>query len=165
MRQYLFQIFFIFLAFVLTSANAAVIRNQDAPENIFTYLHKKYPGAEDITIEQKIHFGQTLYEVKFKENKADGNEIHKQELVKLFRANGRFYTNAYQVERHAFNVIPAEAEQTLKTQYPDYKILSMRMISNPNGVGDEYEIELLVSGNILNITINNSGAIVSESAK
>ncbi len=163
MRQHLLQVFFILSAFILTPANAALINNQDVPENIVNYLHKKHPDAKDITVEERTHFGQPFFEVRFEENKTDGNnKTYTQKLVKLFHKNGHFFTNAYSVDHHAFNVMSVEAEQSLKSHYPAYKILDMRMISNPNGIGDEYEIDLLVSGNILNVTVNNLGDIISE---
>jgi frataxin-like iron-binding protein CyaY len=41
----------------------------------------------------------------------------------------------------------------------------MKTVANPNGVGEEYEIDLLVSGKILNITIDDQGKIISETGQ
>ncbi len=49
--------------------------------------------------------------------------------------------------------------------YPKYEILAMKTVANPNGVGEEYEIDLLVSGKILNITIDDQGKIISETGQ
>jgi hypothetical protein len=163
MRKYLLQALLMTMVFVSASTNAGTISMQDLPEKIVNYMHKKHPEAMDVTVVEKTHFGQSLYEVNFKESKVDlNNTPYVEEMGELFRKDGHLFTNVISMEKHAFNIIPAEAEQSLQAHYPDYEILAMRQIGNPNGVGDEFEITLLVSGEILHVSINDNGKLISE---
>jgi len=165
MRHIFLPFFYLSLASISVAVNAEIIDHQNVPEGISTYLHDKHPSAEEITIKDKNHFGRQLYEVRFKETKTENDKTYKQDMDELFRTNGDYFTNVYQVEHHGYNVMSDKAKKSLQSHYPDYKILSMRMISNPNGNGEEYEINLMVSGKNLNVTFNNFGDLISESEK
>ncbi len=76
--------------------------------------------------------------------------------------NGHFYTNAMVVQQEAFNILPSATVKSLQLKYPEYKILAMKTVANPNGVGEEYEVDLLVSGKKWNISIDGQGTLISE---
>ncbi len=76
--------------------------------------------------------------------------------------NGHFYTNEIVVEKHSYNIVSDEVTKKLKLRYPDYEIMAMKAVSNPNNVGEEYEIDLLTSGKLWNIGIDNQGNLISE---
>jgi hypothetical protein len=163
MYHYFFKVLFLMLAVFSMTVNAGTIDKQDVPEKVFSYIYKKHPKAQDITVEKTTHFGLPLFKVCFKANQYNlNNRIYQAEFVRLFRFNGHFYTNEIAVERHAFNVISDAAKKGLQLNYPDYEILAMKAVSNPNGVGEEYEIDLLVSEKILNISIDDKGKVISE---
>jgi hypothetical protein len=163
MRNYLLQFSFITLAIFSISINAKVISKQDVPEKVFSFIYKKYPKAEAITIEEKTHFGRSLYEVKFKVSQTDNNnKIYNEEFIELFKTNGHFYINVIAVERPSFSMITSDIKKNLQLYYPDYKILAMNLVINPYGVGEEYEMNLLVSGEIWNISIDDKGKLISE---
>jgi hypothetical protein len=162
-RQYLLQIFFIFLAVVSSSVYARIIDRQDLPEKIFTVINKKHPKAEIMTIEDKTHFGQPLYAIKIRETQYDmNNQIYFEETVELFRPNGHFYTNEINIKRESFDLIlPSEIKESLHQQYPDYKIQEIQIVTNPNSIGEEYDIALLASGRVWNISIDSKGKLIS----
>jgi len=163
MYHYFFKILFLMLAVFSMTVNAGTISKQNVPEKVYSYVYKKYPKAQDIIVEETTHFGLPLYKVSFKANQYDlNNQVHQAEFVKLFKFNGHFYTNEISVERHAFNVISDATKKGLQLNYPDYEMLAMKAVSNPNGVGEEYEINLLVSEKIWNISIDDKGKVISE---
>lgn len=163
MYPHTLKIIFLLLTIFSLATNANTINKQDVPKQVFDYIYKKHPEAKDITVEAKTHFGQSLYEVTFTANQNDRNgQVFQEKLVNLFRVNGHFYTNAIVVQHAAFNIIPTATIKSLQLNYPKYEILGVKTVDNPNGVGEEYEIDLLVSGNIWNISIDNQGKIISE---
>ncbi len=157
------KISFLILSIFSVTVNAGAINRQDVPKKVFDYIYKKHPNAKDITIAERTHFGQALYEVKFTEKKQDLNGKEYQEnFVDLFKMNGRFYTNEFVIEHQAFNIMPTETVKSLQLNYPNYEILAMKTVANPNSVGEEYDVDLLVSGQILNVSIDDQGKIISE---
>jgi|GEM_PF-6435740 len=155
---------FFSLIFVSISANARMVSDINLPEQIFSYLNEKYPKAEDFTAVEKTHFGRSFYEVNFKLMTVDkNNKSYLDDRGELFhKSNGHIFTNVITVQPNNFNVISAAAKKTLNLSYPGYKMLGMKMVVNPDGVGEEYEIDLMVSGKLLNISMNNKGKVFSE---
>lgn len=166
MRHYLLQFIFITLAIVSISVHAKVISKQDVPEKVFSFIHKKHPKAQDITIEEKTHFGRSLYAVKFNVSQTDkNNKIYKEKYIDLFKTDGHFYTNVMAVDRSSFSMISTKIKKSLQLLYPDYQILEMNLVSNPYGAGEEYELVLLVSGQIWNISMDEKGNLISEASQ
>lgn len=156
------------IAFPLTTlaVNASEFSLQDLPQKAMDYLHKHHPKAKDFSVKEKKHFGQSFYQVSFKESKFDKNNTpYDEEIGELFRPNGYLFTNIVTVEKHAFNIISEDAMKSLQTNYPKHKLLGVKMITNPNDYGEEYDIELLASGKVWEITVNNNGEILSETEK
>ncbi len=155
--------FFLFLAVFSGAAYAATLNKQDVPGNVFDYVYKKHPEAKDFNIEEKIHFGLSLYKVSFTANQKNKNgQDFQAKFVDLFKMDGHFYTNEIVVEKHSYNVVSDEVTKKLKLRYPDYEIMAMKAVSNPNNVGEEYEIDLLTSGKLWDIAIDNQGNLISE---
>ncbi len=168
MQKKFIKIFWLLLSLTSTSftVNAKNISMQDLPQKALDYMHKNHPKAKAISVQEKNHFGQSFYQVTFEENKTDQNNMpYEDEMGELFRPNGQLFTNIIIVEKHSFNVISDQAVKSLQSNYPDYKILAVKMINNPNRYGEEYDIDLMVSGNILEITLDNNGEILSEMRK
>jgi len=157
---------FLLLITVSLTGNAQTLNKQDVPEKIFDYIYKKHPEAKDISITEKKHFNQPLYEANFTANNIDKNgQSYEEKITDLFRINGRFYTNELVVDHNAFNIMSSAALKSLKSHYPKYEILMMKIVTNPNTVGEEYEMDVLVSGKIRNISMNSQGEIISETRK
>lgn len=168
MRHRLYQVLFLSIAVFFTAdfALAAPPGDQTYPASISSYLQNKYPAAENITVQKQNHFGREVYEVRFGEKIPDENGQNvNQQFVLLFRLDGDFYTSAYVVEPNAYNVVSDAVNDQLKSRYPGYKIKAMRMIDNPNGVGNEYEVSIQVSGKALQTTLNDKGEVINEVAK
>ena len=163
MRNYLIPFIILTFSVISSTTYGEALSGQDVPEAVHSYMQKKHPKAEEITIAQKTYFNIPLYEVTFTEEAYDkDNKMYKAKFAKLFRLNGHFYTNAIEVQPDAFNIITDAAEKSLRSHYPDYQITGMKIVSNPNGVGEEYEINLLNSGKSINVNINDKGKIISE---
>ncbi len=157
---------FLLLITVSLTGNAQTLNKQDVPEKIFDYIYKKHPEAKDISITEKKHFNQPLYEANFTAKNIDKNgQSYEEKITDLFRINGHFYTNELVVDHNAFNIMSPAALKSLKSHYPKYEILVMKIVTNPNTVGEEYEIDMLVSGKIRNISMNSQGEIISETRK
>lgn len=163
MRKYLISFIILTLSVIPLATHGKELSLQDLPEAVHVYMQKKHPGAEDITIEQRTYFNIPLYEVNFTEDAHDqDNKKYQAKFTKLFRLNGHFYTNAIKVQPDSFNIISDVAEKSLQSHYPDYQIEEMKIISNPNGVGAEYEIDIQDSGKSIIVNITDKGEITSE---
>ncbi len=166
MQKKMIEIFLLMLTLTSLTVSAEVINMQDLPQGAIDYMHKYHPKAKGISVQQKTHFGQPFYQVTFKESKTDQNNTpYEDEMGELFRPNGQLFTNIIVVEKHSFNVISDQAVKSLQSTYPNYKILAVKMINNPNRYGEEYDIDLMVSGNILEVTVDNNGTILNENRK
>ncbi|MFK5949042.1 MAG: hypothetical protein QM500_09790 [Methylococcales bacterium] len=163
MYHHFLKFSFLLLITVSLTGNAQTLSKQDVPEKIFDYIYKKHPEAKDISITEKKHFNQPLYEANFTAKNIDKNgQSYEEKITDLFRINGHFYTNALVVDHNAFNIMSSAAVNSLKSHYPKYEILAMKTVINPNTVGEEYEINMLLSGKIWNISINDQGEIITE---
>jgi len=163
MHSHFFKISFLLMSIFSITVNADLINKQDVPEKVFNYIYDKYPQAKDVTVEEKTHFGQPLYEVKLTSTQYDqNNQAYQAKKSELFKLDGHFFTNAFEVAHNSYTIITGVAEKKLQVQYPDYKILAMKIVSNPNGVGDEYEIYLKALGKTLDVSITDQGEIISE---
>ncbi len=166
MQKNMIGIMWLILTSTSLSVNAEVISMQDLPQKALVYMHKTHPKAKAVSVQQKTHFGQPFYQVTFKESKVDQNNTpYEEEMGELFKPNGQLFTNIIIVEKHSFNIISDQAVKSLQSTYPNYKLLAVKMINNPNRYGEEYDIDLMVSGNILAVTVNNNGEILSEIRK
>jgi len=166
MRPNLLSIVFIVLSFFSLSIHAKTITKENLPEKVFSYISKNHPKAQDMNIREVEHFGQPLYELKLTATKYDtNNKIYKEPLILFFRLNGDFYTNGIIVEHNSFKMISDAATKSLQQHYPNYEILAINTIVNPNGVGEEYDINLLASGKTWHLLINDHGKIMSEMMK
>ncbi len=166
MQKKLFETIWVILTLISMTVNAEIISKQELPQKALDYIQKYHPKAKEVFVEEKTHFGQPFYQVTFKESKVDQNNTpYEEEMGELFRPNGQLFTNIIFVEQHSFNIISDQAIKSLQSTYPNYKILAVKMINNPNRYGEEYDIDLMVSGNILAVTLNNNGEILSEIRK
>ena len=166
MQKKIIEIFMLLLTLTSLTVSAEVINMQDLPQGALEYMHKYHPKAKGIHVQEKTHFGQPFYQVTFKESKTDQNNTpYEDEMGELFRPNGQLFTNIIVVEKHSFNVISDQAVKTLQSTYPNHKILAVKMINNPNRYCEEYDIDLMVSGNILEVTVDNNGTILNENRK
>ena len=138
---------------------ARPVNKSELPEKIVHYLDKKYPNAKQLDLVEKTHFNQDFLELSFKQPL---DQKHSESMVKLFRPDGRFFTNVIAVEKHAFKLLPEVDRKTLESRYPGYKILEMNLIANPNNQGEEYEMVVLTGSRIFNISMDEHGSIISE---
>jgi len=161
MRFNFFNISLLWLAIFSMTVHADTISKENVPERVFDYIYKKHPDATNLIIEEKTHFGHHLYEVNFSTMHKDQNNQN-YEISKLFRMNGHFFADALNMKKQVFNIITDAAKKTLQTYDPNYEILSLKIVTNPNGAGEEYEIELLAQGDKLNISIDDHGRVISQ---
>lgn len=154
MRNYFLNLGFLVLVLSSIAANAEVVSKDSVPSKIMDQLYKRHPNAMDISVEKKIHFKQSLYEITFKEEK------DKEKLVELYRDNGRFFVNADYVT--GSNMMPAVAYDNLKAAFDTYTIKDSILVVNPNGVGEEYDLTVNSSGNDWSVIVDHNGNITEK---
>ena len=154
MRNYFLNLGFLVLALSSVSADAEILSKDAIPLQIMDQFYKRHANAIDISAEKKIHFKQSLYEITFKEEK------DKEKIIELYRDNGHFFVNADYVT--GSNMMPAVAYDNLKAAFDTYTIKDSILVVNPNGVGEEYDLTVNVSGNDWSVIVDHAGNITQK---
>jgi hypothetical protein len=154
MRNKFLNLGFLVLALSSVSANAEILGKDAIPPQIIDQFYKRHPNAIDISAEKKTHFKQALYEITFKEEK------DKPTLIELYRGNGRFFINGDNVTTS--NMMPPVAYDNLKAAFGTYTIKNAILVVNPNGVGEEYDLTVNVSGNDWSVIVDHTGNIIQK---
>lgn len=123
------------------------------PEKVTANILKRHPRAEAIQASFETHFGLKLLEVAFK---TEGGE----QVQELFTENGHLFTNELMLDTLA--ELSPEALAALKQQFPNYQLKKAELVTNPNGVGQEYEIYLHSGGSDWKISVNDKGTITQQ---
>jgi hypothetical protein len=145
---------FLVLALSSVFANAEILGKEAIPPQVLEQLYKKHPNAIDISAEKKTHFKQALFEITFKEEK------DKEAQIELYRGNGHFFVNADNVTTS--NMMPPVAYDNLKAAFGAYTIKQAILVVNPNGVGEEYDLTVTVSGNDWSVIVDHTGNITQK---
>jgi hypothetical protein len=155
MRNYFANMTLIALAILSFSAHSEPLGKEAIPEKIMDQVYKNHPNALDISAEQKKHFNQDLYEIRF----IDGEE----KLVKFYRANGQFFVDGAKIDTSEnTNILPPAGNDNLKSTFPKYDIVDAIMIVNPNGAGEEYELVVDAEGVSWQVSMDRDGKIVTK---
>jgi hypothetical protein len=154
MRNNFLNLGFLVLALSSVSANAEVLSKDAIPAPILDQFYKRHPNAIDVSAEKKIHFKQDLYEITFKDEK------DKEKIIELYRANGRFFVNGDDVTTS--NMMPPIAYDKLKAAFDTYTIKEATLVVNPNGIGEEYDLTVNVSGNNWSVIVDHNGNITQK---
>jgi len=159
MRNYLWNMAMVTMAIISIAAHSETLAKEAIPEKIMDQIYKKHPNALDISAEQKKHFGQDLYEIKFKEkvNEAEEN------LIKFYRTNGQFYVDGVKIDpSENTNMLPPAGNDNLKSTFTKYDIADAIMVVNPNGAGEEYELTVSSEGVNWRVLMDREGQIVTK---
>jgi len=155
MRNYFVNMTLVALAMISFSAQAEPLGKEAIPEKIMDQLYKAHPNALDISAEQTKHFNQDLYEISFK----DGEE----KLVKFYRVNGQFFVDGVKIDTSEnTNILPPTGNDNLKSTFTKYDIVDATMIVNPNGAGEEYELDVDSEGVTWHVSMDRDGKIVAK---
>lgn len=159
MRNYFLTMTLLALAIVSVQAHSETLEKEAIPQKIMDQIYKKHPNAMAISAEQKKHFGQDLYEIKFKEKV---NEVEENQ-IKFYRTNGQFYVDGVKIDTSEnANMLPTAGNDSLKSAFSKYDIANAVMIVNPNGAGEEYELLVNSEGVNWQLTMDKEGKIVSK---
>lgn len=123
------------------------------PARVKDQLLKRHPQAAEIQASPESHFGNHLLKVSFKEN----DEIN----MELFRANGALYSNVLPVDDPT--PLPSALLNTLKSEFTGYQFKKAELVVNPNGVGEEYGVYLLVDNANWLVWVNDKGQVLNKS--
>ena len=104
--------------------------------------------------EKKTHFKQGLIQISYKEEK------DKEVFIELYRTNGKIFVSADDVT--ASNVMPAVALENLKAVFNTYSIKKTILVSNPNGVGEDYDLIVNAAGVDWSVVIDYKGNIIQK---
>ena len=137
------------------TVNAQESRLASLPDKVKINILKRHPTAIDLhAVGNEIHFSHYLLEVAYK---VEGNDT---EVLDLFSEDGKLFANELTVEN--LNDAPHLVKETLENNVPGYKIIKAELVGNPNGLGEEYELYLLVGDEIMKVSINQKGNIVQS---
>lgn len=155
MRNYFVNMTLVALAMISFLAQAEPLGKEAIPEKIMDQLYKTHPNAVDISAEEKKHFNQDLYEIRF----TDGEE----KLVKFYRVNGQFFVDGVKIDTSEnTNILPPAGNDNLKSTFTKYDIVDATMVVNPNGAGEEYELEVESEGVNWHVSMDRNGQIVTK---
>lgn len=134
-------------------ASLPAIAETAIPDTIKQHILQRHPQATELQASEASHFGNKLLKLSYK----DGEDIN----LELFHANGKLFSNVLPIDDPA--PLPGELLKTLKTEFPDYQFKQGEMVVNPNGVGEEYSLHLLVNNSNWLVQINSKGKILGKS--
>lgn len=152
MRYSLLTLIFSVTSLVPVSSFADILSKEAIPEKILANFYKRHPDILDITARKKIHFGQDLYEIYFKEGE--------EKLVELYREKGPFYVNGSIID--GLGMLPPATDDNLKAVFSEYKIKEAILVVNPNGAGEEFDVTVSTPGAEWNVSIDGDGKITSK---
>ena len=130
------------------SVQAEKIPRSDVPEAVVKMIKKEHPKAKLIEIDKEMHFGEVLYEVKYK--------INGVKFETLFTPAGEHFGEEIEIP---ISELPKAIVKTLEKTFKTFKIDKVEKIEAPDGRieyevdvdgdGQEWEIELTPDGKIL----------------
>jgi len=132
------------------TVNAEQSAEVSIPEKVKADILKRHPNADDLQASHEIHFDHDLLEVSYKE---DGKEPK----LELFKADGKLFTDELPLDD--LNEAPPAVKEALAKNFPGYALKKAELIVNPNGIGEEYEIYLVVGGVNWKFSIDEKGGI------
>ncbi|MGZ4970035.1 MAG: hypothetical protein ACXV8O_04580 [Methylobacter sp.] len=143
------------LSAIALTVNAQQSTNADIPEKVKADILQRHPTARDFQAGHEVHFGQDLLEVAFKEE-------GKEPKLELFKSNGNLFTDELPLED--LNEAPAAVKEALEKSFPGYKLKKAELIANPNGVGEEYEMYLIVGDVNWKVSVNEKGKLEGKNS-
>lgn len=138
------------LSAIALTVNAQQSINISIPEKVEADILKRHPTAQDLEASHEVHFGYDLLEVTFKEE-------GKTPILELFNADDTLFTDELLLDN--LQEAPPEVKETLDKNFPGYKLKKAEVIANPYGVGEEYEIYLIVGDVNWKVSVNEKGNI------
>lgn len=146
MYKILLVISFVFSAF---TANAEVMETDTIPSNIMDQIYKKHPNALGFAAAKKSHFAQELIKIFYKEGE--------EKFVDYYRPDGHYFVSGHIIA--ADDMMFTDSKEKLKTEFKDYKITDAVLVVNPNGAGEEYDVNLESTGKAWNVLIDKKGGL------
>ncbi len=132
----------------ICSVQAEKIPRSEVPKAVVKTIKKEHPKAKLIEIDKEVHFGEVLYEVKYK--------INGVKFETLFTPKGEHFGEEIEIP---LSELPQAIVKTLKKTFKQLKIEKAERIEHPDGRveyevdvegdGQEWEIELSPEGKIL----------------
>lgn len=135
-----------------------VLTKEQIPEKVLAGFDKKHPNAIEVSAEPKKHFGQDLFMISYKLEKAENPT-----QVVYFRTNGSLFVNGNDVATGQNAVrMPEAAYNNLKSEFGEYSITNAITIINPNGIGEEFDLVVTASGKTWHLSLDRDGKIVNK---
>lgn len=132
-------------------AEAEEINLEDLPQAVREAFTQAYPKAEDVEIDQEAHFGTTLYEIEFKK---DG-----QEYEQLYGEDGTLMGSEIEID---LKDLPETVTNAIRQEYPNATIKEAEKVSGMKEAQTEYEVEIEENGNEWEIYVDADGKILKK---
>lgn len=137
-----------------SAVNAERIELNQVPKAVTDGLRKEHPEARNITVDKETHFGQTYYEMKFKEH---GHGEHQT----LLDSQGRPFGHEEEVDPEK---LPAAVTKSLGKLFPSYHIKDAEIIHNSDRSRAEYEIDVTAGDADWEIVMDPEGNVLTKDA-
>ncbi len=136
------------------SVNAEPSTQGGIPEKVRADILKRHPKAIDLQASRETHFKRHLLEVSYKEEGSDTPNLE------LFREDGVLFTNELLMDD--LSEASSQVKETLEKNFPGYKLKKAELISNPNGIGEEFEVYITTGLDSWKVSITGTGDIIEK---
>ncbi|MGZ4958823.1 MAG: hypothetical protein ACXV7J_06200 [Methylomonas sp.] len=141
------------LASIAATAIAEPVNPVTVPEKVSANILKRHPDAQELQASYESHFGFKLLEVAFKTGSGEP-------MQELFTLTGHLFTSEQPMA--SLSGLSPAASEALSQQFPNFQLKKAEQVTNPNGVGEEYELYLHAGGIDWKILINDKGKITQK---
>ncbi|MGZ8215412.1 MAG: hypothetical protein ACXWTP_13045 [Methylosarcina sp.] len=141
---------FTVLLFSIFSVQAKKINVSDVPALIIDGIKSSHPDAENIMVDQTLHFRSNLYQVKFKTKAA--------QHFALFDSQGRPFGQEEMINPLQ---LPMAVSRKLEKAFGDYTLLNSLIIKHADG-RIEYEVNVKGNGSNWMLAMSPNGNILTK---
>lgn len=129
---------------------AKTIKLEEVPRAVLSGLKKHHHDAGALTVDKEIHFGLTLYEVKFM--------THGKQHQSLFDQHGRSFTHEESID---LKQLPQAVLAAVKSLFNQLKLKDAEAIHHPDG-RVEYEIDVVGDGFDWELVLDDKAKLLSK---
>jgi hypothetical protein len=141
---------FAVLLFPIFLAQAKQLNASDVPASVIDGIKSSHPDAENIIIDQTLHFRSNLYQVKFKTGAA--------QHFALFDFRGRPFGQEEMINPLQ---LPMAVSRKLEKTFGDYTLLNSLIIKHADS-RIEYEVNIRGNGSYWALAMSPSGNILAK---
>ena len=136
----------------ISAVLAERIELDQVPEAVMAGVREEHPEARNIRVDKETHFGQTFYELKFKEHGQDEHQT-------LLDSQGKPFGHEQAV---APENLPAAVKESLRKLFTALQIKDAEIIHDRDGGRVEYEVDVVGDGADWEIVMDPQGKVLTK---